>query len=582
MKRSRRLLALIVLTAVVLTAVFTGCGTKTTPENTTSTTTTVAESSAEPTTTAQDFGEPVTLRWLNMNSGYSGPWTGWFDDFVFEKTGVHIEVVQCTPERMQAALASGELLDIVTFQQWNNLETAIKGDMLLNLDEHLDALPNVTANLGTALQYMRDERSAGTGKVYGIPGYIGENNMISDTGVYAANVRWDIYQDIGAPAVKTVDDFLPVLKQMQEKYPKTPDGKKVYAFSLFPDWDGRWMYGTASLFVITGHFEGLADYFQIWNTRTGELTPLLDKEGIYIHALKFYNQAYRLGLLVPDSMTQTQANGYTKLQAGQMLTAWNCWDGNGAFNTKENIDADPPKGFKPIIFDDFYAATMSDYPVGGTDPLAISKNCENVDAALRFVDFLANYDNNMTICNGPEGFLWEIGSDGKPHVTDKYNDYLKDPTMEFPGGGNADKPGLWPLIRPSATNPTYGVPFAMAYWDEPVQMQNDNKLAKSWSDFYHADNPLALLKDQKRIVPRPLAYSLMEAAPDDIQMAANQIGDIVKPTSWKMVYAKTDAEFDKLYQDMVKKADGLGIKSVQDWAKTALEKAQTKAVKYEK
>ena len=49
-----------------------------------------------------------------------------------------------------------------------------------------------------------------------------------------------------------------------------------------------------------------------------------------------------------------------------------------------------------------------------------------------------------------------------------------------------------------------------------------------------------------------------------------------------MVYAKSEAEFDKLYKDMVAKAEGLGIQKVIDWDTAAWKEAQTLSEKYAK
>jgi hypothetical protein len=59
-----------------------------------------------------------------------------------------------------------------------------------------------------------------------------------------------------------------------------------------------------------------------------------------------------------------------KLSAGACLTAWN-WSDGSDFNTQENTNANLPVGFRPVLFKDFYAATMGDYPVGAQWPVAI-------------------------------------------------------------------------------------------------------------------------------------------------------------------------------------------------------------------
>lgn len=45
-------------------------------------------------------------------------------------------------------------------------------------------------------------------------------------------LRYDLYKQIGAPKVETSDDYLDILKKMQEIYPENENKQKVYGFSL--------------------------------------------------------------------------------------------------------------------------------------------------------------------------------------------------------------------------------------------------------------------------------------------------------------------------------------------------------------
>ena len=54
-------------------------------------------------------------------------------------------------------------------------------------------------------------------------------------------LRYDLYKQIGAPEIKTSDDYLGVLQKMQEIYPENENKQKVYGFSLWKDWDNRRM-----------------------------------------------------------------------------------------------------------------------------------------------------------------------------------------------------------------------------------------------------------------------------------------------------------------------------------------------------
>ena len=62
---------------------------------------------------------------------------------------------------------------------------------------------------------------------------------------------------------------------------------------------------------------------------------------------------------------------------------------------------------------------------------------------------------------------------------------------------------------------------------------------------------------------------------------ASKIGDIVKTYSWKMIFAKDDAEYTSLYNEMITKAEGLGIKTVYDSSVLGWENALALAEKYE-
>lgn len=513
----------------------------------------------------------------------SGPAAGWYNKYLEEKIGVNLEFLPDSPERRQASLASGELPDLV-YLKWDELDTAIKGKLVVNLDEHKDELKNIYSNKAVcnALQFVRDEHSSGTGNAYSVPTYIGKYNMPIDTGSYAANVRWDIYRAIGAPKVNTLEDFLPVLKKMQDYYPKTKDGQKVYAISIFPEWDGgKFFYHAASLYHISGYFQGLSKYFLSWNIKDNKTEELLDPEGMYVRALKFYYNANQMGILDPDSLTQTYVSAKAKMTSGACLTAWN-WSGGLEFNTPDNTNSDPPKGFRPVIFKDYYASTMGDYPVGGggnAGCLAIGSSTEHLDAGLRYLNLLSDTNALLTINNGPQGFLWDIGKDGKPYVTDQYWKYVNDTKMELPGGGRI----IWtnPIIREDETHPTYDVAYSLGYLPEVIKKQTENKLYKDWTSFYGYETPIKLIKAQNRLFKRPLANSFLSLPGNDIETIRKQIGDIVATNSWLMVFAKNQQEFDAYYNDMVKKAEGLGISKVMDWAKSDLAKAIKKAKKYE-
>ncbi|MNW23293.1 hypothetical protein D3C71_2253020 [compost metagenome] len=41
-------------------------------------------------------------------------------------------------------------------------------------------------------------------------------------------------------------------------------------------------------------------------------------------------------------------------------------------------------------------------------------------------------------------------------------------------------------------------------------------------------------------------------------MKRDQVGEVIKEMSWKMIYAKNDSEFNSLKEEMIRKAKDLG------------------------
>ena len=67
-------------------------------------------------------------------------------------------------------MVSGDLPDVVIFKDdYKYVTNAIEANLLVNLDEHQDALPNAYANAINGIEYFRDNVSLNTGVAYAIP-----------------------------------------------------------------------------------------------------------------------------------------------------------------------------------------------------------------------------------------------------------------------------------------------------------------------------------------------------------------------------------------------------------------------------
>ena len=72
---------------------------------------------------------------------------------------------------------------------------------------------------------------------------------------YGSYLRWDIYAELGYPEISTLEDLLPVLKEMQQLVPVSDSGKPTYAFSFFKDWDSNLMMAAKQPACLYGYDE---------------------------------------------------------------------------------------------------------------------------------------------------------------------------------------------------------------------------------------------------------------------------------------------------------------------------------------
>ncbi|HEY5521724.1 MAG TPA: extracellular solute-binding protein [Desulfuromonadaceae bacterium] len=504
----------------------------------------------------------------------------WWGKILKEKIGVSLNVLPTgdqAAQKLQALMASGSLPDIVVFNSTKDLQNAIRGNMLVNLDEHLDALPNVALNAAETLQFYRDNVSNGTGNAYGVPtSGIGPTDLGAEPN-WGPYLRWDLFKQIGEPKIATYEDYLTVLADMQALQPTTEDGKKAYGLTLWKDWDNYSMFMATevgpTLGIDCGDQLGQLPFLQV-DFNTGETLNTLDADSTYIQALKFYFKANQMGLLDPDSLTQTYDTAKSKITEGRVFFSWWSWF-NDAYNTIDHVDAEPPTGFTAVLPENTKTLIASKITIGKQWPIAISSATKNLDACLKYVDFMFSTEGLQLLYNGPEGVTWELGSNGKPQLTTEGWKYINDMTLELPEGGTLGDGvrllGMNPLS--SATiNPKTNDAIHYQAWESTKQYKIDHqtKLQKDWASVTGYSSTIDYVVSKGMTTEIPIAQSMITPMTDEISALAARIGDIVKTSSWQMIFAKDEAEFQSLYDDMLTKAEGLGLadvyaSSLQGW-----------------
>jgi Spermidine/putrescine-binding periplasmic protein len=175
----------------------------------------------------------TTLTIYPANSAVPSGMVDGFKGEIFAERGLKLEIWAFSDEKTNAILASGDLPDVM-YVTYDQLQTMIEGNMVLELDSYLEEIPLIKENetVQTALNYTKQYKSADTGKIYGIPMRIGKTVEGQDTGRNAVKVNWPVYYELGCPEVSDVWDLIPLMKQMMEKKPVADDGTPTWGTVL--------------------------------------------------------------------------------------------------------------------------------------------------------------------------------------------------------------------------------------------------------------------------------------------------------------------------------------------------------------
>ena len=522
------------------------------------------------------YEKALTVDVFDSEANYQGIQSGWFADKIKDRFNMELNIISINNNYNGSVLqgvraASGYLGDIIMVSGQNNALGDLVDSGLL-----LDMTPYITDKDIMKYSDAIYKLNEGLDGIYAIPS--GISTMPADTpldinnSTYAPYVRWDIYEQIGSPEISTLEDLLPVLKQMQEASPYSDSGEKVYAFSFFDDWDNNMMTWAKQPCCFYGYDE---NGFVLAKADGSDYQSILDDDSLYYRSLKFYFEANQMGLVDPDSRTQTYSDVFSKYQDGAVL--FSPWDfmGMSAYNTDEHMEEG--KGFMMIDIGDMMIYEHGCSQDGNYDEvICIGADVEDPQRMVDFVDYLYSDDGiyeNQAAENGGsaglEGITWEM-VDGQPQLTDYGIDVFYNQSSDvIPGdtNGNTYRDGI-SMLNYTAVNLTEiaenGFPYSYELWESEMN-RTATALQNKWSEVMDADTTIDYLKKNGKLLISPgCEYNEGEESAE-IKEIREAVKRIVIDNSWKMVFANDEEQFNSLWQEMKSKCEGLGFEDVYEF-----------------
>lgn len=534
-----------------------------------------AESDTDAASSESGYDETITIDVYNGLANYMGMQEGWFAKIVRDKFNMELNIIAPNvagngDTLYQTRTAAGDLGDLIIVDNGQQYNELVEAGLLTDASEYYETMENVQ-RFDAAVQNLNKDADG----LYGFPTSVSTLKATDPSEgldpTFGAYVRWDLYGEQGYPEIGTLEDLLPVIQKMQEANPTTDSGKKVYGFSLFSDWDGNMMNAGKQLVTYYGYDES---GFVLAKADGSDYQSILDSDSEYIRALKFYFEANQMGLVDPESTTQNYDTLFAKFQEGQVLFSWWPWLGQAAFNTTTNLTEG--KGFMLAPIQDQKIFSYGAEVYGGKQFIGIGSNAEDPERIAAFIDWL--YSSEGVLANssqtsgssGPEGLTWEM-KDGEPVLTEFGKQALLDGDGDVPEeyGGGSYKDGVSALnvntVLPIDINPDTGFPYAYTMW-ESYQNETTDPVKEDWSkNMGGAESTIGYLEENDQLLVAPGASYVAPEDSSEISTLRNQAKATIIEYSWRMVFAKDEAEFDQLLKEMQETADGLGYQTVLEF-----------------
>lgn len=525
--------------------------------------------------------EPVTITWFGNVGGSSYTFTeGILHNPVFDEiakqTGVTLDFTPCIgttdyAERLGIILAGGEIPDVIEAVDGQALLKVIKAGVVR---DDLDALvkqhgPNILKNTKKAVAVSKLLRSNNTGKLYGFIDNVQNSpnwNPIYPSGFY---VRWDLYKKLGTPKIKTTDDFLNLVAEMLKLEPQNRDGKKNYGFGFNLKWQGSHMM------LGDYPFEQLAGiYFATWENNVDirdewKFIDRISADSVFVKEMRFWNKAWRMGLIDPESITMDGAAIEQKNKDCRYLAqaAWPDTIADQVF-----IDnGEPEKGYGLVIIEDITATDaldMCDIPSAGVSKTTIITNkCKTPERAVQLIDFLCTPEGAVLQRYGIEGVHWDI-KNGKGVIRDEVIEGFKSDPDYWKKTGLNLKDNWFDLcfLRPIGLKIKDGIDAGFEL-DSGFLDKSMTQVQKEYCKHYGITIPIELYTKRAPIVAwDPWACNIM-TLPEDLAPKEQKIMTYLDANVPKVIFSKSEEDFGSGLKKFLDDLKAMGWDECSDYHK---------------
>ncbi|GIP58889.1 ABC transporter substrate-binding protein [Paenibacillus woosongensis] len=503
---------------------------------------------------------PITLTYFTQDP--SANWNNMQDrigKIITEKTGVVLDAefaVGDPTQKVAIMAATGEVPDLIAAKA--DIGKLVDVGAILDLTDLIEEhAPNIKKMLGDKIQ--RAKYSLEDQAIYTIPTWsaIDERKLKPD---YGFQLQHRVVKEAGYPEIRTVQDFEKVIKEYLDKHPTDENGNPNIGLTLnADDWH---MYQVTNMGFFTTGAPDDGEYYVDQETFDVTYHFRRPEEREYFRWLNHMNS---IGLLDKESFVQKTDQFKAKVASGRVLglidPAWDYGEAQNALKAEGKFDQ--TYGHYPVTMSKEYKDT-SFWPAGfdGGYGIAISSDCKDPVAAIKFLDYLASEEGQILINWGVEGIDY-IVQDGKRVVPKETQD-----KMDKEGNAYLKESGLglyWNLtvhygdgIQDSTGNyyTKNNREMLIATFSEPEKEALQAYNVETWRDLFPQEEEFPERK-------AGAAYNIVLPSDSKATILMQKMKDI----TWKRIPEAIMAnpnQFDKIWDDYMAELEKAGVKEMEE------------------
>lgn len=380
------------------------------------------------------------------------------------------------------------------------------------------------------------------GGLYGIPNW-------ARKGATGGNMSWmvnhDVYEQLGSPELKTLEDLHQFMLDAKDKGVKTSDDQSI--FPWLPRNDDNGFNTVSAIYRSYGH-PNLVDTY--WSQADNDI-KLAVYDDNYISALKIANQWYKEGLFPETTYTDSTDQYTEKLSNGRAAVLYYDFSQDDTTHFRTLLQEKDGNTYDLLGWElkdspIYPAADGVDYVYGeeggtvGWNVNCITTKAENPQRIFDLYSWMLTKDGSINMMYGPEGGLWE-GKD------ENGNPILKKPEEELTSD-EKNAAGCWFWSQPAHADNVDLTKYAV----NEQQPEESRSWVISIQDhvFTPEDSIHPAIPGQKFLTDENTGLSLEIDPTEDLGMSRQAITDECKMRIPQIIMASDDATFDKLVQDL--------------------------------